>query len=72
MFADQKIDKERSAQTWKPLNERDGRVQADYDPIFYHGAPVSLQLIGRRLEEEKVLEMVEVVSQSLSNRSSLQ
>lgn len=47
--------------TFQQLSEIDGKIQADYDAAFYHGAPVSLQLIGRRLEEEKVLEMVETV-----------
>ena len=40
-------------------------MQADYDAEFYHGAPVSLQIAGKRLEEEKVLEMVEVVADTL-------
>lgn len=55
--------------TFIPLNHLDGNIQADYDPAFYHGAPVSLQLVGRRLEEEKVLEMVEVVADLLQQKS---
>lgn len=50
---------------FRQLNDIDGKIQADYDADFYHGAPVSLQLVGRRLEEEKVLEMVEVVADVL-------
>ena len=46
-------------------SEIDGNIQADYDPDVYHGAPVCLQLAGKRLEEEKVLEMVEVVAAAL-------
>lgn len=55
---------------FRELSEIDGRIQADYEPDFYHGAPVSLQLIGRRLEEEKVLEMVETIAHDIaeSNR----
>lgn len=62
-FADKKLDKARTS--WKALNEKDATLQADYDPEFYHGTPVALQCVGRRLEDEKVLEMVEVVSQAL-------
>jgi amidase len=40
-------------------------VQSDYDAAFYDGAPVSLQLVGKRLEEEKVVEMVAVVADAL-------
>jgi amidase len=43
----------------------DKAIQEDYDPDFYHGAPVALQLIGKRLEEEKVLEMTEVIADLL-------
>jgi amidase len=59
------LDKSRNAKTFKALSDVDGKIQSDYDAAFYHGAPVSLQLAGRRLEEEKVLEMVEVVSDLL-------
>jgi amidase len=51
--------------TFKPLSDIDGRIQNDYDAEFYHGAPVALQIVGRRLEEEKVLEMCEVVADAL-------
>lgn len=49
------------------MSEIDAKIQADYNPDFYHGAPVSLQMVGRRLEEEKVLEMVEMVVEALKN-----
>jgi len=51
--------------TFQHLSEVDRSMQADYDAEFYHGAPVSLQIAGKRLEEEKVLEMVEVVADTL-------
>ncbi|EEP79790.1 hypothetical protein UREG_04636 [Uncinocarpus reesii 1704] len=63
-YADKSIDHKRGS-SFKALSPRDQAIQDDYDPEFYHGAPVSLQLIGRRLEEEKVVEMVEVVSEVL-------
>ena len=64
-FADKALDHERERGTWEERSEIDGKIQKDYDAEFYHGAPVSLQLMGRRLEEEKVLEMVEVVADAL-------
>lgn len=64
-FADKTIDKPRDMKQFKSMSELDGKIQADYDADFYHGAPVSLQMVGKRLEEEKVLEMVEVVAEAL-------
>ena len=49
----------------KSLGDLDTRIMGDYDAEFYHGAPVALQVVGRRLEEEKVLEMVGVVRKVL-------
>jgi amidase len=54
---------------WKPLNEKDAEVQADYDAEFYHGTPVTLQCVGRRMEDEKVLEMTGVISEALRSYS---
>jgi amidase len=62
-FADKKLDNARTS--WKPLNEIDAKIQADYDPEFYDGTPVTLQLVGRRLEDEKVLEMTGIIAEAL-------
>lgn len=35
------------------------------DPEIYDGAPVGLQIVGRRLQEEKVLAVAEYVANSL-------
>jgi Asp-tRNA(Asn)/Glu-tRNA(Gln) amidotransferase A subunit family amidase len=35
------------------------------DPEVYHGGPVGLQLVGRRLREEDVLEMAEILETAL-------
>lgn len=64
-WADKTIDHPVDMKSFRQLNELDGRIQADYDPEFYHKAPVSLQVVGKRLEEEKVLEIVEVVADTL-------
>ena len=63
--ADKTVDTPRDMKAFKQLSEMDGIIQSDYDADFYDGAPVSLQCIGRRLEEEKVLEMVETISGAL-------
>jgi len=35
------------------------------DPDKYDGGPVGLQVIGRRFEEEKVLDMLDVIAQTI-------
>jgi amidase len=62
-FADKNLDKARTA--WKSLNELDAKIQADYDPEFYHGTPITLQCVGRRLEDEKVVEMTGIIADAL-------
>ena len=39
------------------------------DPSIYDGAPVAVQLVGRRLQEEKVLAMAEYIGKALSELS---
>lgn len=63
--ADKNLDQPRNTKAFTQLSDIDGLIQSDYDAEFYDGAPVSLQCVGRRLEEEKVLEMVEVISGAL-------
>lgn len=66
-YADEKLDPERD--NWQPNSEHDKRIQDAYDAAFYNGAPVSLQLLGNRLEEEKVVEMAEIVSKLIDFKS---
>ncbi|KAG9230383.1 acetamidase-like protein [Amylocarpus encephaloides] len=66
-FADQSLDQVRSG--WTPLNKKDADLQKDYDPEFYHGTPVALQCVGRRLEDEKVLEMTGIIAEALKAAS---
>jgi len=68
-FADKELDKATDLGSFKPSSDIDGRIQSDYDAEFYHGAPVALQIVGRRLEEEKVLEMCEVIADALKTAS---
>lgn len=43
------------------LSGLDEEIQDDYDPDIYDGAHVSVQIVGRRLEEEKMLGIAEYV-----------
>lgn len=63
LFADEKLDPVRK--DWTPMNEKDEKLQADYEPGFYHGTPVALQCVGRRLEDEKVVEMTGVIADAV-------
>ena len=38
-----------------------------YDAVGMHGLPVGVQVVGRRLEEEKVLESMKIVEGLLSS-----
>lgn len=67
LFADKTHDKPRDAKSFSPFSDLDARIQADYDAEFYHGAPVGLQCVGKRFEEEKVLEMTGVIEQVLKS-----
>lgn len=35
------------------------------DPEIYHGAPVGVQLVGRRLQEEKLLVLAEHIGPAI-------
>ncbi|KAI4129007.1 MAG: hypothetical protein LQ338_002474 [Usnochroma carphineum] len=48
--------------SFKPVGELDRKVAESYDPEIYDGAHVGVQLIGRRLQEEKVLAVTEYVA----------
>ncbi|EPQ60254.1 acetamidase [Gloeophyllum trabeum ATCC 11539] len=50
-----------------PRNDVERFVNSQWDPEIYDNAPVSLQIIGRRLNEEKVLGMLNVVDRALNN-----
>lgn len=63
-WADAGVDKSRGVE-WKSLGEKDELIQKDYDEEFYHGTPVVLQCVGRRGEDEMVLEVLEKVGNAL-------
>ncbi|RAL61085.1 hypothetical protein DID88_010426 [Monilinia fructigena] len=64
-FADKGVDKK--VQGYEALNKIDGVVQNDYDPEAYHGAPVAVQVIGRRLTEERIMAIAEEIGKLLGN-----
>ena len=39
------------------------------DPEAYNGAPAGVQLVGRRLEEEKILTLADYISQEMRLQS---
>jgi hypothetical protein len=73
VFPVTKVDPEKDlAETdYKPMNEQDEFNHRLYSPETYVDAPVSLQLVGRRYEDEKVFEalefMLEVIRLPLSS-----
>ncbi|KAF2813069.1 fatty-acid amide hydrolase [Mytilinidion resinicola] len=50
---------------YRPMTETDKEIRDEYNEGLVHGMPVSLQLIARRLEEEKVLAMTKTVLEAL-------
>ncbi|ERS98323.1 hypothetical protein HMPREF1624_05107 [Sporothrix schenckii ATCC 58251] len=59
LLVDKAIDRpvDLSSAAYAPLSEADQKVAAGYDAETMHGLPISLQLVARRLEEEKVIGM---------------
>ncbi|KAJ5590890.1 acetamidase [Penicillium hetheringtonii] len=68
-FADKSVDVKRSDH--RQLNDLDATVQAEYDAEAYHGAPVAVQVIGRRLSEERTLAIAEEIGRLLGNAETL-
>ncbi|KAM5383596.1 hypothetical protein ACJZ2D_002045 [Fusarium nematophilum] len=67
-FADKKVDVKNDS--FSPLTDMDKTVQAEYDAEAYHGAPVAVQIIGRRLTEERVMAIAEEIGKLVGNPSS--
>ncbi|KAI8933813.1 hypothetical protein NX059_009516 [Plenodomus lindquistii] len=64
-FADKNVDGKKEG--YKPMNELDGQVQDEYEPEAYHGAPVAVQVLGKRLSEEKTLAIAAEAGRLLGN-----
>lgn len=52
-------------EAYVPMNEQDKYNHDLYDPKRYEGAPVSLQIVGRRNFDEKVMKALELVEQAM-------
>jgi amidase len=66
-FADQSVDV--ANKDFKPLNDMDAAVQAEYDAGAYHGAPVAIQVIGRRLTEERIIAIAKEIGELLAKQT---
>lgn len=64
-FADKTVDLKNEAR--EPLSEMDTVVSEEYDPDAYDGAPVAVQIVGRKLSEERTLAIAEEVGRLLGN-----
>lgn len=42
-----------------------------YDPADMHGLPLGVQVVGRRLEEEKVLAGMRIIEKALKNNGDV-
>lgn len=58
-LADKSVDK--YPEGYKPFSDMDKHVFEDYDAGIYDGAHVSVQIVGRRFSEEKILAIIEYV-----------
>ncbi|KAL8808787.1 MAG: hypothetical protein Q9223_005987 [Gallowayella weberi] len=50
---------------YKPMNEKDRKTWEAYDPETYDGAPVGLQIVGRKWDEEKIWAISKIVDTAL-------
>ncbi|KAJ5714166.1 general amidase [Penicillium malachiteum] len=66
--ADKEIDQ--ADKTYEPLNDLDAQNWEAYEPEIYHGAPVGLQIVARKYEEEKVWAIGKIVSQCLEGATA--
>ncbi|EME87356.1 amidase [Pseudocercospora fijiensis CIRAD86] len=51
------------------VNELDVKTQETYDPEIYDGAHVSIQLVGRRLQEEKMIALAKYMGKAVHGRA---
>ena len=51
--------------TFKPSNAIESGAYVDYNSDAMHGLPVGVQVVGQRLEEEKVMEGMKLIERLL-------
>ena len=54
-----------SSVSYVPTCEKDKESWDCYDAELYDGAPVAIQVVARRLQEEKVLTFAEIIDECL-------
>ncbi|KAK3395141.1 amidase signature domain-containing protein [Podospora didyma] len=64
-FVDERLDV--SDPAFQPFTEIDQTNMDAYDASAYHGAPVAVQIVGKRLSEERVLSIAKVVVEALNS-----
>lgn len=67
-FADKEIDVK--DESYQPTCDLDRGCWDSYDPELFHGAPVAVQVVARRLQEEKVITLAEIVDEALKMAES--
>ncbi|RTE76518.1 hypothetical protein BHE90_008999 [Fusarium euwallaceae] len=67
--ADEKIDV--FDESYEPLGENDKLNWESYDPAIYHGAPVGVQVVTRKFEEEKALAIARIVHATIRSTNPL-
>jgi len=67
-FADRDLDK--VGPDFTPLTEKDRMNMASYDAEAYHGAPAGVLLIGKRLDEERLLSMAQLAADAVRKYNS--
>jgi len=60
-----------SSSEYRSMNATAKGAFSVYDAESMHGLPVGVQVVGRRLEEEKVLEGMKVIETALRNQGTL-
>jgi amidase len=67
-FADK--EKDIKDMQYKSINELDAKIYNDYDADIYDGAPVGVQLVGKRLQEDYLLGLAEQIGEALTTHLS--
>lgn len=62
---DAALDKMSPSMEFKPRNAIEKGMYKMYNAVDMHGLPVGVQVIGKRLEEEKVMEGMKIIEQFL-------
>ena len=56
---------------YKAINDLDSIINEEYDADVYHGAPVAIQLVGRRLQEEYLVGLATQIDDVLKSSTEI-